>query len=499
MSTTPGFEPYVLTPLDHILWHFSLSTFYTFKLDNPFMAIPILEAGANKLISQYPFLTGNIIERRATGERKGICEVQPPSEEYMALHPFLNIKYHQRKIPSSSTGPSDSESVCTDSLYNGEFIPVPFGQNRSDLQPLLRIQANIMADGIILCASVHHRAMDAYGFFLIMKTFAAYCAGSEPVASFSPDPTDQAYARQQITKSARENLMNYGELYGYSHLCDYNGEKDESPDAPISRLYKLSAARIQRLKTICESLASTLLSKEEIEDLHNSNTKRSGGLFTQNDIVTSLIGLCGARARKQDLFSPSSLAFAANMRSFLQPSQLKNYAGNVVGVPRVSFLTQQGTDVSNSLKLNTILKTQTLFDPDDLFLLFNLALNVRRAIQSINNDYACGLISHIIHQNDWGALTNASSDITVSNLRHVPMYELDFGPIIGKPQSFDLPENRVEGVAWILPARPPSPTSDYYEAADAPWEFRLTLRQEAIDRLLQDKLFQSMCPPTSKL
>ena len=58
-------------------------------------------------------------------------------------------------------------------------------------------------------------------------------------------------------------------------------------------------------------------------------------------------------------------------------------------------------------------------------------------------------------------------------------YNFDFGPILGKICDFDLPETRMNGLAWVLPAR--------FEGAR--WEVRMTLGREMMESLRKDPLF----------
>ncbi|CAI7586018.1 unnamed protein product [Penicillium glandicola] len=92
------------------------------------------------------------------------------------------------------------------------------------------------------------------------------------------------------------------------------------------------------------------------------------------------------------------------------------------------------------------------FNPDDITLLTNLALSVQTTFQSVNRNYVQNVISHIMASKDWH-LPAKPCDLSVSRLRRVRVYEMDFGPCLGTPCDFDVPDNRTDGFGWITPPR----------------------------------------------
>ncbi|KAE8352395.1 transferase family-domain-containing protein [Aspergillus coremiiformis] len=465
-----------------------MPVFFTFSLKDPSAGLPIIQNAASRLFSRRPFLMGNVIEQAHLGNQKRICEVRPPDEQYMRYNRMLTVKYHKEDIASQK--PS---SEIAGSLPKSEaFVPVPFDHTRSDPQPIFRIQANMMEDGIILCFSFHHRVMDATGLCAVISSFAEYCRDSEVDNDLLLNEEDHAHVRAQIADCTGESSVCYNKTYGVS---EFTGAKNvNDPHGLQSRSFRFSAERIHHLRTACNGLASEfLVDVEHLRGLGNggrqsTHSASASGLFTRNDIFTALLWLCRARAKKEDLSSPSPLLFAADIRSILQPPLPRNYMGNSMAFLKASAPIRPLIPFSDQVK--EILPADASFDPNDLRLLLNLALQIRQRRKSIDNNHVHGLISYVNNLTDWGNAIFRPTDTIVSNIRHVPFYQLGFGPVLGRVQHYEIPENRTEGVTWLLPARPPSTTDSYKDLTQAPWEFRWTLRQETVDKLRKDRLLQ---------
>lgn len=75
--------------------------------------------------------------------------------------------------------------------------------------------------------------------------------------------------------------------------------------------------------------------------------------------------------------------------------------------------------------------------------------------------------------------------IIVSSLRWMDFY-LDFGAL-GRVQEYDIPETKVMGVCWVLPAKD---LGDIERTAKQAFELRFVLERAAMKQLKGDKLFQ---------
>lgn len=113
--------------------------------------------------------------------------------------------------------------------------------------------------------------------------------------------------------------------------------------------------------------------------------------------------------------------------------------------------------------------------------LYNMALLLRRQVNTLTESYTQSVLRTISASRNLSTFfPDYSNSIIVSTLRWMDFY-LDFGPL-GKVQRYDIPENKVPGVCWILPAR----------ASSDPFEIRFVLEKVALERLQEDSLFQWM-------
>lgn len=515
MSTTPFFEPYNLTPLDHVLFHSHIPLFGAFFLDNPSSGADVLEKGIQQLIIQLPSLAGNVVKKVDSEGRKNVYEVQPPSPAFMREFPMLKIKHHLQRIPHKDLEP-DVAREFYDNVSSEKFIPLPISISFLEPQPVARFQANVMQNGILLSFCFHHRAMDGSGAGVVIAILATCCRFQRRFINrfsvgvimaalvvcgrvtktearlFSSINNSQIHARRQIAKAAHNNATDYSKIYGPNQL-----QLAEAHGSLVSRVYTLDARKIRQIKDTCNSLACLLLDRKELQIFKNGKRERRGttdGPFSEDDIVTSILWLCRSRSKTDNSLPPassshSSLLRVVDIRKVLKPPILKTYIGNGVGFARSSFRMEHTR--SSKSATDHYLEGKENVDAEDLMLLFRLALETRRCLTAVDSDHVRGLISHVMGQTDWSSTVFHPADVIVSSLRHAAIYRLKWGPLLGRLCEFDIPENRIESVAWIKPAH-------YYPIdlatglSDAPWEIRWTLRPAEIKRLQQDKLFRSV-------
>ncbi|KAJ5549095.1 Transferase [Penicillium frequentans] len=119
---------------------------------------------------------------------------------------------------------------------------------------------------------------------------------------------------------------------------------------------------------------------------------------------------------------------------------------------------------------------------NDVAFVANLARQTQETTQKITGTYVKGEISHRCASNDWASYARPG-DISVSSIRRLSLYELDFGSSLGRVRNFDLPENRISGLGWIMPIR--------FEGA--PWEVSIAFEPRIMEGVQKDRLMKWMC------
>lgn len=452
-----SFQPYYLTALDHLLMPAYVHVFLSFQIENHTLGISTLENSISALISEWPFLAG-IITRSSTRQLNShILEVQPPSAFNLHESPLLQVKFHQGKL---------ADIPLARRLPEG-FVPVETTTPTPYPTPALRFQANVMADGLVLCVSWHHRFMDAVGCTTVLDSLAQLCQGKDKSkVRFQTSSQEQEAMRARLT-TFRTSEINVKSYYGAYGPSGYRYRNDQA-----SRNYTLCPKRVECLKAMCNALAS-------------SSNRSSDPPLTSDDIVTALLWICCGRAHCQGSKSGVSselqswsLTRYVNVRKILLPSLPSNYLGNAILVSRLHCSVHE-LDLGgmNMPTPNQRLEVST----PTLSCFRQLARRVRSANDSIDSEHVKGIIAHVNSLGNWDSFVISSADMSVSSMRRLPLYNLSFGPVFGRPVDIEILDASLQGQCVIKPARG--------RGIDIPWEIRIALPEEVHQRLEEDDFF----------
>ncbi|PWY75655.1 hypothetical protein BO83DRAFT_310430 [Aspergillus eucalypticola CBS 122712] len=441
LDTPPSFEPFTLSPLDHIVPPIHLFAYLTFKPDSPSDAIPVLQNGILRLLHALPFLSGNIVTVEELNGKQNSMQITPADASTFHQSPMLKVVHHAAK----------TSAVEGDDAQHANFVPIPIHLPNTDPSPVLRFQANVMTDGLVLCVTFNHRMMDGLGVVAIFDSLAACCRGDSAFTGM----TAQLQKKLQLTSMRSSTPYN---------IRDEIKAEPKILSSPKSRKFALSSEKISMLKQKCNSMFSTTSGQTLKPNLTNL------------DILTALIWISVARA-KQALSpttpkdTPSTLSCVVDIRSILRP-KLGTYIGNAL------------------MRAKCVLSTRSTSGktPDpiaDISLIHEVALQIRNEIRSITTEQATSYVSHINTLDDWSSLQAQRPELVVSSIRHFNPYGLNHGTVLGPVVTFDIPDPRLNGVCWIMPARPGSGG-----AKKTPlWEVRIVLEEPVMECLKREPLF----------
>ncbi|GKZ85984.1 hypothetical protein AnigIFM56816_000832 [Aspergillus niger] len=441
LEIPPSFEPFTLGPLDHIVPPIHLFAYLTFKLDSPSDAIAVLQNGISRLLHALPFLSGNIVTIEELNGKKNSMQITPADASTMHQSPMLKVALHA----------AETSAMERDDVQHADFVPIPIHLPTTDPSPVLRFQANIMTDGLVLCVTFDHRMMDGLGVLAILDSLAACCRGDSALT----DMAAQLQKKQQLA-SIRSSTP-------YNTQDEFQAEP-RIQVSPVSRRFALSPEKISMLKKKCNSMIST------------SSGQTSNPNLTNVDILTALIWISIARATEATSPSTpkgtlSTLSSVVELRSILHP-KLGTYIGNAMMGAKCVLSTH-----STSCKST---------DPiADIPLIHEVALQIRNEIRSITTEQATRYVSHINTLDDWSSFQPQWTGLVVSSIRRFDLYGLNYGSILGPVANFDMPDPRISGVCWVMPARPGSGG-----ARNTPlWELRVVLEEPVMECLKREPLF----------
>lgn len=474
MSENLSFKPYTLSPLDHIMIPTHVCVFLSFKTREPSYATALIEKGISALISERPYLAGNISQV----DQPSTLEVHPPSAADLQKTPMLAVRHRPNKTISCI---SSSDTILNEDFRFGDHtIPTPYPTFA------LRFQANIMKDGIILTICFYHRFVEFYGLMLILTSLAQCCQsqaqGSPPGLSLLCPPSD-ASGRSKITASPGSPLRDVGGTYG---RLSYHYSPGQNQNGRLTcQKYVLRPEKITFLKNACNSLLPIL-----VQGFETKESSKLSKPLSSTDAISALLWLCCIRARfgpslanDKLNYLPQEFSFTGTFetRHILQPKSLKRHIGNCVILAKSHY---NFKDLQDPGKTGSILTKKQ----EELLILTQLALRIRHECDSIDKDHVQNIINHAAGSQDPNSFVFLPADVSMTSLRKMGIYGLDFGKALGRVTSFDAMDDRLEGYCYILPEHSQTGLSSS-QSKQSPWEIRITLDREATHRLQQDELF----------
>jgi hypothetical protein len=445
-----------------------LSPSFTFYLKNPSSAIPILNLAVSRLMHLLPFLSGNVSASTQSEGKENVFEVQPTTQEFLKEYPMLKIKHHRQSIACVISG----SNVKTGRSLSEDFVPIHFDMAGESKSPVFRVQANIMSDGLILCLGFHHMALDGVGLINAAAALATCCRDFQAeIGSLPTSPLREEQSRQTILEigSGAKNTQPMEVDYG-----EYAWDIGSSPEAEelISKTFAIDARKVERIKAQCQ-LA-----------IENSSTSPKPCL-TSNTVACALLWLCWIRARYHGLDAgemptntESRILTIVELRDRIEPCLPRTYMGNAI-LPVETWTRIQ------ELLLNATVDHKPNctghLDPREIERIAYLAVALQNTTASINSQYIRNVISNIVSKDNWASIPRPA-EISISSIRQMKMYDLDFGPILGPVKDFGMEFNPVPGVCWIMPAR--------FNTKLAPWEFMISSEPTFIKKVLQESLMK---------
>lgn len=451
------FEPYILTPLDHLERQIFIPYFVSFSTTNPSEAAKALELGVTKMVTHLPFLTGNVIRSwQGEGAIANATSICPASSSMLQQSPMLQVKYHTFQGRHAPDSERSLQNIISDKEYTPTLCPP------GEPQPVLRLQANVVESGIILCITFNHRFVDAGATAIVLMALAECCRDSWSL------PLSRATQRLGWEHlSHRPSATGIPCPVEYSHLDAQTVEGLD--ERTISERFVLSWDRVEGLKKACSLFVQG--------NMVQPGQSASKYLLSSNDIVTALVWICAARARHGvSATMNTSLSFTIDARS-LPGSQIpKTYIGNALVKGYIS-----STDSCMPIPLGNMPSANIIPDKlvPDARTIAEAALRIRKQILSTTADYTDAILSRVMDYSDWTSLHPRIADFQISGMRQIPIFRLDFGPHLGRMRDLDYPGPPWNGGCWINPAK----------GRQAPWEIRVRLERSSMNRLKKQRIF----------
>ncbi|KAJ5517691.1 Transferase [Penicillium expansum] len=375
MERSLSFEPYLLTPLDHIIKDFYVSSFISFPLHDPTTAVSALKDGVERLTRALPFLSGARVPSSKLPGKRNVMEIHP-SPESLEWIPMLQIKHYRDTtlVATCSPGPTG----CSDLDDSWCALPIIIPADRPS--PVARFRASVFPDGILLCMTLNHAVFDGSGLGTVLKMLATCCCANSAMDHPVSLPTTyakEASSRQIILESAAPSSGSDSEAY--DRIFKSNDIIPGLDKGITSRRFSFPASKIRALKDACNAAKPT----------------DQDPAISRNDVLTALLTICMTRARQTEQTKnlTTQLAVPVNLRRKFHPSLPDSYLGNTI-IPLV-------VDIDPP----TVPSSRCGTSPMHAHLneLTNLSLRIRKELKLLDEkDYTGGLVSYLREQSDWG-------------------------------------------------------------------------------------------------
>lgn len=448
-----------LSPLDHIPAKLFLPYILFFDTIDPKTAIHSLQKGIDKLISQLPWLAGDVILHSASGGPKNRMHIASPRSSPSEI-PMLQVKQIDR-----------DEDFRTHTVHT--YLPLPTFIPASEQRPVLRFQANLFPSKIALAMSFWHSVFDGTGAGVILEAFAECCKTAN---DDSPSPIAHTIAKTHSELRKKVSAFPSKCQLRLDHTVElgapifdpnisteqWNAIESAAASAVETKRYTFSPEKVAQVKEICTQLLPELQSFP--------------AWISSNDIITATLVICIDRTfhpEKLDKTGSADFLMAVDLRSRVQPPLPESYLGNLIFPvhDEIYFKETAGQTGENA----------------DLLHLTQLALQIRTRLASMDETVAYSASAAVAEYDDWTKIEANPASIIVTSWRALKTYSLNFGPGLGYIKDFEPGLALVPGACIFLPSR-----MQENSGSTPPWEVRITMKKGDSQMLVQDPLFSQI-------
>lgn len=391
-------------------------------------AIASLTEAANKLVSHFPWLAGQVVNSDASSTSSGTFKVVPyPPHEGPTK--FVHVKDCKELVQPYQT---ILEAKAPLSMLDGRIISpgygFPYMYPSTENMPVFYAQINLLKGGILLTINAQHNTMDANADSRIIRCFARLCTGGE----VTTDELKLGNADRDIIfpSSTEGEELDKLEWFRAPSMLPFSPPWPPQYGNAPWHCFHIPVSSIIALKDMAKNAASDA----------STNEAYTAPYFSTDDILTALIWkhLVRSRGLTSTTDATSGLVRAVNCRPHFDPPLSAGYIGHAV------------TCVWTRVPLSELLSLP----------LPSLAFALRRNLIDYANPYLLkSLINLLRTTNDkttinYGAEMNPETDIMLTSHVGHGIYEADFGEEsgLGKPDFVrrpNLPDGR--GLAYLLP------------------------------------------------
>lgn len=407
-----------------------------------------LERSLQTLVHFFPFLDKQVfLERDPKSEivSSGTHKLAPrdnPNESLLRVKQLAGQFLSYEQI-SKSKAPASM-------LDGGVLAPmksIPDFYDFGTPIPVLIVQANFTAGGLLLCFAAMHNTIDGSGLGQLIRHFATVCRG-EKISD--ADLNAGNLARPKLFPSLGPGEPSLDHSIIVKEAVDSAPASSDGPAALAPWTYfRLSAAKLAALK---------------LEASRQSSTSSQISWISTNDAVSALLwrAVVTARLPRLKLESISTFFRAVDGRKS-------------AGIPK-SYMGVGMVGAFSYLPLIDLTKGQHISDITTL---------LRKSVQTIDSHHLRSFASMLRSEPDKRkisyALPSPDDDVMISSWASLPIYTSDFGARLGKPEFVRRPNfGSFDGLVYIMPKN-----------LEGDLDLAICLKEDDTERLKKDPLWMS--------
>lgn len=419
-----------LTPLDLLMPRTYVSGLLTFQTtESTPSVLQALQQGLNDISKQIPWLTGRVF----------------PTTLPQGQLPTLGIRRTANAAPpeliDSGSISASYEALSAKGMYPEGIPPSVWPCLASSEDAFALNGAPVFAasvfrfsdnQGVGVCVCVHHNVVDGTGFAWLLRLWAGRITGSGSGTSF-PTPWGRiGRLSEALAPEIQANSVSPLECLFASHP-EYSRSPPELPNefpSSTSKLFRIPMTRVIALKQLLEDrmatgpTTNTLISALLWQAVTRARTHRNPALA---DKASRLVTAVDGRKRIDQKFSTPD----------------NPYLGNLVLYATAKLPVKDLGTSSNE---------------DFVQCLADACRSITRSSSQIGRQHIAEVFS-LVHRMDnykdvsvgWDLFN--SIDFTISSWSDLPLYDLDFGKGLGRPDFVRVPYTEADGVGFILPRR----------------------------------------------
>ena len=463
MAPNLNFEQ--LTPLDIVMPRTYVQALLTFRTTDQ-AAFAQAQRGLSDLSMQLPWLSGRVFpSTMPDGERPSLQLRWTENETPPKLIDYGTIPASYEALSAKGMSPADippdvwPTPNLTEDIYTTHGAPA-FAAS------LFRFSDD---KGVGLCVSIHHNIVDATGFAEILRCWAG--SVTQP-GSNCPGSSQGRLARlsdalatelQAVSASSLDDLFASHPAYSRTPPA----LPAEFPPC-TSKLFRIPIAQLDNLKQLLEGRMATAPSTNTLlcslvwQAVTRARTHRNPALAQQASRLVTAVD--GRQRIDQELSAPTN-----------------PYLGNVV---------------LYALAEASVQDLGVPFEQDSAGLLASICESIRgsQSPAQVNRQYIAEVYSLVDRIENYKTVYPGwdlfnSCDLTITSWADLPLYGLDFGQALGKPDFVRVPYMEADGVSFILPRKR---AADGVSVSDEVLDVVVMLRRDDMQVLEQDSLWKTL-------